>query len=349
MTGGAAFLDEIRSQPAALRALVDGGEAVRSLGRRLAARPPRLVRLVAHGSSDNAASYGVYALGMLAGLTAMRDSISLTVYYRARVPFDGSVVLALSQSGRTPDVVAYVEEARARGALTVAITNDEGSDLAAAAELVLPLLAGPERAVAATKTFVNSLATLALLAAEAAGRGREVAEAVRAAAAGVEEALPGLEALASELALPFASVARMFVAARGVEYATAREVALKLTETCRVAAEPATATELAHGPVAALDRLFPVWLIASDDETLPAVKATASRVLATGAVLVASGCAAARIEGASHVLPTPAPPLPLLSPLLSVVPGQLTAWALARAKGLDPDRPEHLSKVTIAP
>jgi len=166
-------------------------------------------------------------------------------------------VLALSQSGRTADVVAYVEEARARGALTVAITNDEASDVAAAAELVLPLAAGEERAVAATKTYVNTLAVLALLAGEAAGRGRELAEAVRLVADSAATALPAFESGALDLAVPFAFVGRMFVAARGVEFATAREVALKLTETCRVAAEPVTATELAHGPVAALDRLFP--------------------------------------------------------------------------------------------
>ena len=349
MTGGTTFLDEIRSQPEALRALVDDAAQIRSLGARLAARPPRLVRLVAHGSSDNAASYGVYALGILAGLPAMRDSISLSVYYKARVPFDDSVVLALSQSGRTTDVVAYVEEARSRGALTVAITNDEASDVAAAAELVLPLAAGDERAVAATKTYVNALAVLALLAGEAAGRGRELSEGVRAVADSVATALPTFEASALELAVPLAFVGRMFVAARGVEFATAREVALKLTETCRVAAESVTTTELAHGPVAALDRLFPVWLIASDDETLPAVRTTAARVLETGATVIASGCAAHEIEGASYVLPVPAAPLPLLSPLLSVVPGQLVAWAVARAKGLDPDSPDHLSKVTIAP
>ena len=140
----------------------------------------------------------------------------------------------------------------------------------------------------------------------------------------------------------------MFVIGRGIEFATAREIALKLLETCRVAAEPLTATELAHGPVAALDPLFPVWAIASDDETLPAVVEAAERIRAAGATLVASGDAADAIAGAAYVLPCRSPPSPLLSPLLSVVPGQLFAWALAHAKGLDPDRPGGLSKVTLA-
>ena len=139
------------------------------------------------------------------------------------------------------------------------------------------------------------------------------------------------------VALPFAFVGRMFVIGRGTEFATAREIALKLLETCRIAAEPLTATDLAHGPVAAVDSLFPVWTIASHDETLPAVVEAAERARAAGATLIASGNAAAAIAGADYVLPTPPAPDPLLAPLLSVVPGQLFAWALARAKGLDPD------------
>ena len=134
---------------------------------------------------------------------------------------------------------------------------------------------------------------------------------------------------------------------RGAEFATAREIALKLLETCRIAAEPFTATDLAHGPIAALDPLFPVWAIASDDETLPPSSRPRARCEA-GATIVASGNAADAIVRAP---PTPSParaPSPLLAPLLSVVPGQLFAWALARARGLDPDAPRGLTKVTLA-
>ena len=140
----------------------------------------------------------------------------------------------------------------------------------------------------------------------------------------------------------------MYVIGRGVEFATAREIALKLLETCRVAAEPLTATDLAHGPVAALDSLFPVWAIASEDETLPAVLEAIARAKQAGATVIASGSAAQTVPAADYALPVPAPPSPLLSPLLSVIPGQLFAWALARAKGLDPDEPRGLSKVTLA-
>jgi glucosamine--fructose-6-phosphate aminotransferase (isomerizing) len=162
------------------------------------------------------------------------------------------------------------------------------------------------------------------------------------------EALPALSRGAEALAVPFAYTGRMFVIGRGVEFATAREIALKLLETCRVAAEPLTATDLAHGPVAALDPLFPVWAIASPDATLPAVQEAALRIHEMGATVVASGTAATSIEGSQYTLPVPPLDEPLLSPLLSVVPGQLFSGALARARGLDADAPHGLSKVTLA-
>src|SRR5215471_16083132 len=129
----------------------------------------------------------------------------------------------------------------------------------------------------------------------------------------------------------------MYVVGRGLEIATAREIALKLKETCRVAAEPLTATDLVHGPVATLDALFPVWVIASHDAGLRAVLEAAGRARAAHATLLASGSAAAEVESAAHVLPVPEAPSPVFAPILSVVPGQLFAATLARAKGLDPD------------
>jgi glutamine---fructose-6-phosphate transaminase (isomerizing) len=260
----------------------------------------------------------------------------------------GSTVIALSQSGQTPDVIQYVERARRGGAFTIAITNEPGSELAAEAEAVLPLCAGPERAIAATKTYQNQLGALALLAAYAGEQGPRVVDCLYAVVELLDDLIPSLEKRVGAVALAFAFVGRMFVIGRGAEYATAREIALKLLETCRIAAEPLTATDLAHGPVAALDSLFPVWTIASEDETLTAVLEAAARVQAMGGTLVASGSAAHRIPEPRYALPVPMPPEPILAPLLSVVPGQLFAWALARAKGLDPDHPRGLSKVTLA-
>jgi glutamine---fructose-6-phosphate transaminase (isomerizing) len=345
---GARFLDEIREQPDALLRLLEGDAEFARVAAEIRERGATTIRMVGHGSSDNAASYGVYAFGLLPGWTALRDSISLTVYYGADLDMSGCAALALSQSGRTPDVVEYARQAKARGAYVVAFTNDPSSELAQEAEAVLALQAGPELAVAATKTFTNQVAALGLLAAHAAGEGESFATAVRTTAETMREFVSSLEARIASVAVPFAYAGRMFVVGRGPEFATAREIALKLLETCRVAAEPLTATDLAHGPVAALDSLFPVWAIASDDATLPAVLEAVERAREAGATIIASGSAADAIPRAEYTLTSPPAPAPLLGPLLSVVPGQLFASALARARGLDPDSPRGLSKVTLA-
>ena len=345
---GTRFLAEIHEQPEALERLLERDEDFARVATAIQERKATTIRMVGHGSSDNATSYGVYAFGLLPRWTALRDSISLVVYYRAELDMSGCTVLALSQSGRTRDVVEYVRRVRERGAFTVAITNDPESELAHEADDVLLLCAGPELAVAATKTYLSTLAALGLLAAHCAGEGGRFVNELRASAGLLRALIPTLEARIGGVAVPFAFAGRMFVVGRGAEYATVREIALKLLETCRVAAEPMTATAFAHGPVAALDSLFPVWTIASDDETLPAVLEAVARARHVGATVIASGSAATTVAGSDYVLPVPAPPSPLLSPLLSVIPGQLFAWALARTKGLDPDEPQGLSKVTLA-
>ena len=345
---GAQFLAEIREQPAALLRLLEHDSEVARIAGVMRERNLRLVRMVGHGSSDNAASYGIYAFGLLPRWTAMRDSITLSVHYATPLDMSGSTVIGLSQSGRTPDVVEYVRGARSAGAFTVAITNDPSSELASIAEATIPLAAEPELAVAATKTYLNTVASLALLAGHVAGQGAELADGIRRVSEILEAAIPGLERSTAKLALPFSYTGRMFVIGRGVEFCTAREIALKLLETCRVLAEPLTATDLAHGPIAALDPLFPVWAIASNDGTFDTVQEAVTRTRAMGASVVASGTAAERIKGAAYTVVAPTPEPALLSPLVSVVPGQLFAGALARARGLDPDAPHGLSKVTLA-
>jgi glucosamine--fructose-6-phosphate aminotransferase (isomerizing) len=345
---GAQFLEEIREQPAALLRLLEGDADFARVAAEIRERKARTIRMVGHGSSDNAASYGVYAFGLLPGWTALRDSISLTTYYDAKLDLSGCTALALSQSGRTPDVVEYARKAKRRGAYVAAFTNDTSSELAQEADAVLALHAGPELAVAATKTYVNQVAALGLLAAHAAGEGESFAAGIQATAEVMSGFVRLLESRIANVAMPFAYAGRMFVVGRGTEFATAREIALKLLETCRIAAEPLTATDLAHGPVAALDSLFPVWAIASDDPTLPAVVEAVERARGAGATIIASGSAADAIAGAEYSLASPPAPSPLLAPLLSVVPGQLFASALARARGLDPDSPRGLSKVTLA-
>ena len=338
------MLEDIRAQPDTLRALAAHAAEYEAVAREAGARGIATVRLVGHGSSDNAASFAVYAFGLGRGWTALRDSISLHVYYGAAVDVSGSCVVALSQSGQTPDVVAYVKRARARGAYTVAVTNDPVSPLAQAAEATLPLAAGTERAIAATRTYTAQVAALALLAG-----GPAYAEGIRELAGLIELELPRLERAAGETAELLEPVERLFVIGRGPELATARELSLKLLETCRVAAQPLTATDLVHGPVAAAGTRFPVWAIAADDATLPTVREAVARAAAAGAPVVVTGPAAGEIAGATRRIPLPPVPLPLLGPVLSIVPGQLFARALALARGLDPDSPVGLTKVTLAP
>ena len=227
-------------------------------------RDARLVRLVGHGSSDNAASFGVYAFGLLPNWTAMRDSITLTVHYgnAARHDgLDGHRALAV----RTDTRRRRVREGRADGR-RVHGRGDERPGLGA--RDVPPTRRSPSRRSRSSRsprrrrTSTRSR-SLALLAGHVAGRGGELADGIARAAELMEAAIPGLERSTAKLALPFSYTGRMFVIGRGVEFATAREIALKLLETCRIAAEPLTATDLAHGPVAALDPLFPVWAIAS--------------------------------------------------------------------------------------
>jgi glucosamine--fructose-6-phosphate aminotransferase (isomerizing) len=344
---GSLFLAEIYEQPQALLALLEHADDYRAAARGLIERRPSIVRVIGHGSSDAAASFAVYAFGLLPGWTAVRDSISLVVYYGAELDFSDSAVIGLSQSGETPDVVTYVERARRQGALTIALTNEPDSELARTAETSLPLAAGSERAVAASKTYLNMLAALALLTGACAEREDQTLKDLRRVAELLTTILES-PAGASDAARAFSYVGRMYVIGRGMEIATAREIALKLKETCRLAAEPLTATDLVHGPVATLDALFPVWVIASRDEGLPAVVDAAARVRGAGATIVASGSAADEIEGAAYTLPVPEAPHPTLAPLLSVVPGQLFAAALAQLRGLDADHPVGLTKVTRA-
>jgi glucosamine--fructose-6-phosphate aminotransferase (isomerizing) len=345
---GELFHREIHEQPAALERLLAGcrREAVDVAARAAGAR---LVRVIAHGSSDNAASYGVYAFPLLAGATAFRESISLLTYYGTTPDLAESLVVAISQSGRTPDVVEYVEAARGKARLTVAVTNDPGSPLADAADAVLPLCAQPELAVAATKTYTSSLAALALLAAALGGEGDRVADELRRTAELMSSALTTLDSVVRGTAALFQATGQMVVVGRGVEYPTARELALKLTETCHLVASPLTTTDFSHGPIAGVGSHVPVWVIASDDPCLPAALEAAGRARRAGAPLIASGSASAEVPEAAIRFRVPPAPRPILAPILSILPGQLFSWALARTKGLDPDAPTGLSKVTVVP
>jgi glutamine---fructose-6-phosphate transaminase (isomerizing) len=340
--------EEIGQQPAAWRGLLGRGGEVLDVARALNALDPPLVRIAAHGTSDHAAVYASYLLRALRGWTVVRDSMSLPLYYGVPAARPGELAIGISQSGETPDVVAWTRRAAEAGATTLAITNGEGSTLARAADHVLYVGAGAERSIAATKTYTGTLAVLALLAGHLGGRGPALAAGLAEAADAADALLSGLDAAVAPVAASLAGIDRMYLVARGIELATANEIALKLTEVCYLGAKAMSATAMAHGPVAALDANVPLWAIAAPDATLPAVEEASRRAQEAGAPVIAGGPAAERLPGAAYVLPVPELSEPLLSPLLSVLPGQAFAWALARAKGLDPGAPRHLRKVTSA-
>jgi glutamine---fructose-6-phosphate transaminase (isomerizing) len=281
--------------------------------------------------------------GRLCGLPVGLATPSLHTVYDAPMRYTDGLVLGISQSGASPDVVAVLAAARAQGCVTVAITNDPGSPLAAAATHVIPLQAGVEASVAATKTYTTSLAAVAALAAgiaDAAGPRAElarVADAMRrqlSRTAGIDKAADAA-----------AHWRRLAVIGRGANYATAFEAALKIKELAGVAAEPASPADFLHGPVAMLEPGFPLLAILPSGPAGPAVRDVIAAARDRDAELtVIAGEDYAEGPGERVLGVEPGPEW--LSPLCAVVPAQLLAVGAAERRGLDADRPVGLQKVT---
>ena len=333
---------EIGEQPAAIRATIDAllpraGEAA------ALAAGTRQVLFIARGTSDNAAVYGSYLIQAHAGRLATLASPSIATTYHSRVDLGGVLAVALSQSGRTEEIVETLTWARDCGAATLAITNGEGSPLAETADVAFVTRAGTERAVPATKTFTTQLAALAVLAIGL-GAGLDPGE-LRGVPDEVESILaapqPELEPILSELAEDRGVV----VSGRGFAYAAALELALKLKEACYLHAMGISYADLLHGPIAVVDARTPAILLAADSgRTLDGTVDLARRVTGVGAR--AYGIGGGRLAAAcTRALAGPALP-EWLAPLGLIVPGQLLTEALARRLGLDPDHPRGLSKVT---
>lgn len=339
------MLAEIREQPEAVARLLAAPEP-RQAGILVRDRKPRLVRFVAHGSSDNAAVYGSYAFAARLGARTTRASLSSLLAYDSLEPFDDDLVVALSQSGETADVVAYAHRARERGGFIVALTNDPMSALARVANFVIPLQAGVERAIPATKTYLNELVALALVVAHASGdkafRGL-LAQMPDRIAAEIERHDASSAAMAESLA----TQSRLILLGRGYELATAREVALKLKEVTGIAAEPLGALEALHGPIAELIPGRTVFAFCSRGALLDELRYVCQAVRGRGAYVIAIGSGANDV-GADHAATVAELP-EALAPVLSVVPGQLLAFRLAEMKISDPARPPGLSKVVHVP
>jgi glucosamine--fructose-6-phosphate aminotransferase (isomerizing) len=336
---------EIHEQPEALeRLLRDGRPGAEEVAARVRAFSPRFVVIAARGSSDNTARYAQYLFGAHNRLSVSLATPSLFTYYEAAPSLAGALVVGVSQSGQSPDIVAVVESGRRQGALTLAITNRPDSPLALAAESTLPLLAGEERAVAATKTYTSQLCALAMLSAALEGGESRWAELARVPVL-VERAI-GLNAVLDDKVARYRYAEHFVVVGRGFNYATAFEVALKMQETSYVLAEPYSPADLLHGPVAVIDRGFPVVLVATSGRVLDDLENLTDLLERRRAELIAISDDPDVLGRARVGLPLPAGVPEWVSPMVAVVPGQIFAVALARTRSLDPDQPRGLSKVT---
>ncbi len=336
---------EIFQQPAVLeRLLAEELRTARQIATVLARSDPRYVVIAARGSSDNAARYGKYLFGSQLGLQVALATPSLFTLYGNPPSLRDAFVIGISQSGQSEDIVSVLAEARRQGVPTLAITNDTKSPLAAQADYLLDLHAGPERAVAATKTYTAQLAALALLAAAWHGDESHL-DGLKKAIDGISRALR-LEDRLQAQAAPALQASLCWVLGRGYNYATAYEIALKLKETAGVPAEPFSPADFMHGPIALLRDGSPVVLIAHSGAAFHSTLAFGTELKARGAslIVISDRGEAQRLADVGLRLADGIPEWS--SPIVAVVPGQLLALHVALERGLDPDRPRGLSKVT---
>lgn len=343
MSMNGAFMEaEIAEQPEVLdRILHDRRPEIERVAQEVRQRQPRFVLFVARGTSDHAALYAKYLIETRLGLPAGLTSPSTITVYDSRPNMRDVLMVAVSQSGSSPDLTEPFARARQAGAITVAVTNAPQSPLAARAEYHLDAGAGTERAVAATKSYTAELLTLYLLIDALGGGLGDGLEALPAMAQDVLRQGPRV----AELAVRYRFAGQLVVTARGYNYATARETALKLMETSYIVASPFSGADLLHGPMAMIDRGFPVVAISPSGPGASALLPVLQRLRAVGAdTLVVGGPDAAGLGTVDLTLPDLGPEP--LSPILAIMPMQQFAFYLARERGLDPDKPRGLEKET---
>lgn len=337
---------EIHSQPDVLEHLLtNGAAAIEQVAAAVRAHDISYIYLAARGTSEHAGIYGQYVLGAYNGLPVALAAPSLFTVYERPPRLERALVVGVSQSGQSPDIVSVIAEAQRQGALTLAITNDAASPLAQAAELSLDIAAGPERAVAATKTYTAQLLTFAMLAAALADDDARRTELAHLPTA-VRAALQTEEAI-SAAAQHYRAMASCVVLGRGFHFATALEWSLKLKELTYVVAERYSTAEFQHGPIALVEPGFPVLAVAPSDAGAAATRTLLQKLKDEhGADLLVLSDDAATLATAGVGIELPAGVPGWLAPIVSIVPAQLFCYHLALARGLDPAVPRGLSKVT---
>lgn len=330
---------EVQDIPAAVARLLDDGDgAIRAAAEAARRLDPGLIATVARGSSDHVCTYLKYAAELTLGLPVASIGPSVASIYGAELHLGRALCLCVSQSGKSPDIVALAQVARAGGAMTVAITNHPDSDLAAASDQVLDLHAGPERSVAATKTFVTSaVAGLALLA-----HWRRDAALIRALAGLPDRLGQAVATDWADLRAALTGVGSLYTLGRGPSWAMSNEAALKFKEVCLIHAESYSSAEVLHGPVSIVDVGFPVLALANADAAEASIAGVADAMAAKGAqVFVTSD----KAQGAT-VLPVVRTGHWLTDPLALIATFYAMVERVAVARGIDPDTPRHLRKVT---
>ncbi len=333
------LINEIKEQGDALARFLDAESAnVERIAATIRDAGIQYITIAARGASDNAATYGKYLFAVFNRLPVALATPVLYTLYETPPRLNGSLVIGISQSGESPDILAVIEEARCQNVPTLAITNFADSPLARAADQVILQHAGREQTIAATKTYTTQLLALALLSVSLAQDRARRAE-LDAVPNAVTRAL-SCDAAVEQVAQRWRAMQACLVVGRGYNYATAFETALKLKELAYVLAEPFSSADLMHGPIAVVQDRFPVIVIAPHGKVRADLVAVAQQLQTKGADVVTISDA----PDASFVLPESLPEW--LSPIHAVIPSQLLAYHLTRAKGYDPDHPRGLTKVT---
>lgn len=336
---------EIHEQPAVLaRLLTHEREVVAQLATAIRERQISYVMIAARGTSDNAGRYAQYVLGAVNRLVVALATPSLFSIYGQPPNVGNALVLGISQSGKSPDIVGVLAEARRQGALTAAITNFADSDLGQQADYVINLHAGLERSIAATKTYTSELAAIALLSATLA-QDQTMVDALTAIPAAVTATLT-LDQEIARLAERYRYMRDCVVIGRGYNYATAFELALKLKELTYTIAEPYSSADFMHGPLALIEYGFPALVIAPTGVVLPELQSFMQTLRQREAEIIAVSDDPTTLALARTRLALPHPVPEWLSPLTAIIPGQLFAMHLAYVRDYDPDHPRGIRKVT---
>jgi glucosamine--fructose-6-phosphate aminotransferase (isomerizing) len=336
---------EIHQQPEVVRNLLANGLGpVRELAERIRKDEIRQIVVAARGTSDNAGRYAQYLLGLENHLLVTLTTPSLFSIYQQPPDLRGTLVLGISQSGKSPDLVAVLKEARRQGVATAALTNSPASDLAETADHVVPLLAGPEKSLAASKTYTAELTVLAALSAILGEREDRLAQLsmVPEAMAAVLQHQDEIERIAER----YRYMERCVVIGRGLNYATAFELSLKLKELTYATVEPYSSADFLHGPMAVVERGFPVIVIAPTGKMLPEFVDFIHQLNDQKAEVVSISDNPEITGLCTIALPLPQQLPEPISPLAAIVPGQIFAMSLSHTRGIDVDHPRGLHKVT---